>query len=512
MRLTYNFVDANSHNNGNVISISNYYDSTRSQQFTYDQLNRIATAEATSTFSTSPSHCWGEAYVYDNSTTTPGEYGNLTNINVPSTAYNGCTMESSLSLVANGNNQITTFSYDGVGNVLNDTHNSYTWNDESLIKTAAGVTYTYDGDGNRVRKSDGKIYWYGAGGQVLDESDSSGNITDEHVFFGGDRVAHRVVSGNAIYFYGQDALGTTRTVFTSAGALCYDADFYPFGGERAYTNTCTPNYKFTGKERDSESNLDNFGARYNASQFGRFMSPDPDNESALENEDDPQSWNGYSYARNNPLLYTDPDGRIYRICTTDQYGNSHCIDVSDSDFDNAQDTNGQGGNYLKNGGVYYTDQNGNQVQTGTYEQTSVDLNRFASSVVSQVNRMPIQKFIGAFAVGSVVVGATGGTACYYLCEEATLPTLGIEGAGGTGTAESEAVQLTEHAAQRLAERGISPGQAQEAIQTAEQSGNTATQTGKYGTPQTVYKGTNGVTVVVENAGRNAGKIITAYFH
>jgi putative transposase len=35
-------------------------------------------------------------------------------------------------------------------------------------------------------------------------------------------------------------------------------------------------YKFTGKERDSESGLDNFGARYNSSQYGRFMSPDPD--------------------------------------------------------------------------------------------------------------------------------------------------------------------------------------------------------------------------------------------
>jgi hypothetical protein len=48
------------------------------------------------------------------------------------------------------------------------------WNAESEIKTGGGVNYTYDGDGDRVQKSNGKIYWYGAGSQVLDESDAGG--------------------------------------------------------------------------------------------------------------------------------------------------------------------------------------------------------------------------------------------------------------------------------------------------------------------------------------------------
>jgi RHS repeat-associated protein len=65
-------------------------------------------------------------------------------------------------------------------------------------------------------------------------------------------------------------------------------------------------YKFTGKERDSESGLDNFGARYNASSLGRFMSPDPLMASA--HVGDPQSWNRYTYALNNPLRFIDPDG------------------------------------------------------------------------------------------------------------------------------------------------------------------------------------------------------------
>ena len=310
MRLTYNFVDSNGHNNGNVISISNYYDATRSQQFTYDQVNRIVTAESTSTYASSPAHCWGEAYVYDNATTTSGEFGNLTNINVASTAYNGCTQES-LSVVASTTNQITTFSYDGVGNVLNDTLNAYAWNAESEIKTAAGVNYTYDGDGNRLQKSSGKIYWYGAGSEVLDESDSSGNFTDEYVYFGGKRVSHRVVSTNALYFYGEDMLGTSRTVFTSAGVLCYDADFYPFGGERAYTDTCAQHYKFEGKERDSETNNDDFGARYYSPSFGRWTSPDWSAIPApvpYANLTNPQTLNLYSMVSDNPETFADLDG------------------------------------------------------------------------------------------------------------------------------------------------------------------------------------------------------------
>src|SRR5713101_2732880 len=66
-------------------------------------------------------------------------------------------------------------------------------------------------------------------------------------------------------------------------------------------------HKFTGKERDSESGLDYFGARYDASFLGRFMSPDPENAGA--SDDDPQSWNAYSYVMNNPLNDVDPDGR-----------------------------------------------------------------------------------------------------------------------------------------------------------------------------------------------------------
>src|SRR2546425_7867374 len=68
------------------------------------------------------------------------------------------------------------------------------------------------------------------------------------------------VSGNPIY-YVEDLLGTSRVMTTNTGVVCYDADFYPYGGERTpHTNTCTQNnYKFEGKERDTETGNDDSG-------------------------------------------------------------------------------------------------------------------------------------------------------------------------------------------------------------------------------------------------------------
>jgi RHS repeat-associated protein len=71
--------------------------------------------------------------------------------------------------------------------------------------------------------------------------------------------------------------------------------------------------QFTGKERDAESGLDNFGARYDASSMGRFMTPDPLMASAKVWN--PQTWNRYAYARNNPLAIVDPTG-LYHLNNT----------------------------------------------------------------------------------------------------------------------------------------------------------------------------------------------------
>jgi RHS repeat-associated protein len=77
----------------------------------------------------------------------------------------------------------------------------------------------------------------------------------------------------------KDRLGTERARSNSSGARCETIASLPFGDGQTIAGSCgdpSPNH-FTGKERDAETNLDNFGARYNASNLGRFMSPDPSN-------------------------------------------------------------------------------------------------------------------------------------------------------------------------------------------------------------------------------------------
>jgi RHS repeat-associated protein len=84
-------------------------------------------------------------------------------------------------------------------------------------------------------------------------------------------------------------------------------------------------HKFPGKERDSESGLDNFGARYDSSSVGRFMSPDPLMASARVW--DPQTWNRYSYALNNPLLFIDPTG-MKEVTAAECAKDKNCVTVN----------------------------------------------------------------------------------------------------------------------------------------------------------------------------------------
>ncbi len=218
--------------------------------------------------------------------------------------------------------------------MLNDGAHAYAYNAESEIKSAAGVNYTYDGDGNRVEKSSGKAYWYGAGTEILDESDLSGNITNEYVFFGGKRIAMRNVSSGTIYYYEDDMLGSARTM-VQAGATspCYDGDFYPFGGERIVTNTCTQNYKFEGKERDTETGNDDFGARYYTSRLGRWLSADWSAVPApvpYANLANPQTLNLYAMVSDNPETFADLDGHLSGnegLCWIDVCGGNVSIDM-----------------------------------------------------------------------------------------------------------------------------------------------------------------------------------------
>jgi RHS repeat-associated protein len=281
-------------NNGNIYTVTNVKDSSRTQTFTYDILNRLASAQDNA-------H-WANTYSYD-------AWGNLWQ-KTP-----GAPAGENMNQTPDAVNHLSSYSYDAAGNMQTDGINgwTYVYDAENRITTAGGTTYTYDADGRRVKKSSGTNYWYGPSGAIMAETDSSGNWTN-YIFFGGQRLA-RNVSGD-IKYYITDHLHSTAMFVDKAGttaAILDDNDFYPWGGLVPGVGKTTSNnhYKMTGKERDTESGLDYYGARYYGSSMGRFMSPDWAAKPATvpyAEFGDPQSLNLYSFTRNSPIIRVDGDG------------------------------------------------------------------------------------------------------------------------------------------------------------------------------------------------------------
>jgi RHS repeat-associated protein len=112
-------------------------------------------------------------------------------------------------------------------------------------------------------------------------------------------------SETVVYFHA-DAVGSTRLVTDANGVVVETHDYLPFGEPWASSGLETR--RFGGKERDSETGLDYFGARYYSSLNGRFTAVDPKMD-ITQAVNDPQGWNRYAYARNNPFRFYDPDGR-----------------------------------------------------------------------------------------------------------------------------------------------------------------------------------------------------------
>lgn len=123
-------------------------------------------------------------------------------------------------------------------------------------------------------------------------------------------AATAVDASVATNYYVSDHLGTAQMELSGGGWPTWKGDFDPWGQERD-TQAASTAYKFTGKERDTESGNDYFGARYISSSAGRFMSPDwsataePVPYAKLGN---PQSLNLYAYVFNNPMVFVDADG------------------------------------------------------------------------------------------------------------------------------------------------------------------------------------------------------------
>jgi RHS repeat-associated protein len=302
MSMTYNY--SSTLNNGQITSSKDNV-SGETVTYQYDALKRLLTATGAT---------WSEGYVYDG-------YGNLTHMNPISGS--GPTLSLSLALDANNvpTNQIVGVSYDNNGNQTSGFVGlSMTYDAANRMIAVGGsqsAAYAYDSDNRRIysRNASGSetIYFYGVDGKKLATytyaiatNSGTGNVPEvqltqqsENVYFLGKLV---VAEGN---FVQTDRLGSVRS--GGPGGLGYQAQ-YPYGVE--YTpQTVNDREKYATYTRDSVTGLDYAMNRYYSSQWGRFLSPDPSGGSVAPGN--PQSWNRYGYAANDPANRADPTGLLY---------------------------------------------------------------------------------------------------------------------------------------------------------------------------------------------------------
>jgi RHS repeat-associated protein len=186
--------------------------------------------------------------------------------------------------------------------------------------------------------------------------------------------------------------------------------------------TCAFEYKFTGKERDTESGNDYFGARYYASSMGRFMSPDWSSDPdpiPFADLTNPQSLNLYGYVQNNPLSNIDPDGHTCQTNSTD--GNTY----DDGDGQGCATVDQQNAARLKNGQysatvtapfdllqlqqMAATKQYQRNIQSQQPAQISLQGRQFIQQVATDTAGVPTVCSVGAYAQLGNSAGAVGGS-------------------------------------------------------------------------------------------------------
>jgi RHS repeat-associated protein len=297
LSLGYGYTQPNGGNNGQITSITDNLTSANSLTFTYDALGRL-TRGVTGNL-TSP-NTWDISWVYD-------RYGNRTN----QTQNGGTLAVTNSNLTFNANNQPTGgFSFDLSGNTLDDgvTHN-YVYDAENrYAKLATTLVNTYDAAGLRVEKvtsGSTNVYVF-AGGNVIAEYTPSAQTTaptKEYVYLGGQLLATLDSSGTPTYRH-PDLL-SARVFTNNSGTSIGTYGHLPFG-ETWYSTGTVDKWKFTSYERDTDTSLDYARMRFDSARLARFGTPDPYAGSMVAG--DPQSWNRYTYARNEPVDFVDPLG------------------------------------------------------------------------------------------------------------------------------------------------------------------------------------------------------------
>ena len=375
--------------NGNLLS---YMDSVNGawSNNVYDSMNRLISATDTSVGSSTPQYwCWS----YDS-------FGNRKSEANGTSSFGGTCPTNGTGASGhqyNAQNQISgdiAIAYDGAGDTTSDHSNAYLYDGDGRVCAVNNglimTQYIYDAEGNRVAK--GTIstwscdssangfqatssYVLGLGGeQVTEMNVNSGQSTWAHTNVNAGGVPVATYDPLGLHFHLEDWLGNRRVQTNAFGQTEETCANAPFGNGLICTSpewapvtaddATEPH--FTGKERDTESGLDYFEARYYGSSMGRFISPDPSGLLA-QSPADPQSWNLYAYARNNPLVNIDPTGLD---CV---YYNDPGDKVESVDHNSSSDECGQNGGNWEEGYTEAGWQNYNQ-KSGTWTGFSADSN------------------------------------------------------------------------------------------------------------------------------------------
>ena len=231
---------------------------------------------------------------------------------------------------------------------------NYTWNEKNLLTKSSDRSYTvhyrYGEDGRRAFKytEEGRsetLYFnnfYTIHIPVQDKNNPQGLRVHKHIFVGNSRLVtamtHTDNNGDNAeqrekrYYYHSDHLGSAQFVTDWRGRQYEHIEYTPYGElwiEEVAAGLDKLPFRFTGKEMDEETGLYYYGARYLDPKYSRWLSGDPalsdyipkapiDDETKKHNENLPGMGGVYNtvnlhlyhYAGNNPVKYTDPDGRI----------------------------------------------------------------------------------------------------------------------------------------------------------------------------------------------------------